>query len=162
MSWADAKSTIFQSYLKSLVRRCYSCWRNYLTVRSNIQYTDSPLNLMTIATSEFLFRPCISNPWAIHRPIAYVFPLINLSTKMHKYCPCEHQRSSSAYKHIHANCAKVKSLSTMPQFLAWVISVQPELQIRRGTEDNSKIIFPISQRKRMLWPLIKTVSARRF
>ena len=37
-----------------------------------------------------------------------------------------------------------------------------ELQIREGIESNSKIIFLISQRKHMLWPLIRTVSARRF
>ena len=37
-----------------------------------------------------------------------------------------------------------------------------ELQIRGGIEDNLKIIFLISQRKHMLLPLIRTVSARRF
>ena len=35
-----------------------------------------------------------------------------------------------------------------------------ELQIRRGTEDSSKIIFLISQRKRMLLSLIRTVPGR--
>ena len=38
----------------------------------------------------------------------------------------------------------------------------PELLIRGSTEDNSKLIFLISQWKHMLWPLIKTVSMRRF
>ena len=37
-----------------------------------------------------------------------------------------------------------------------------KLQIRRGIEDKSKINFLISQWKHMLWPLIRTVSSRRF
>ena len=37
-----------------------------------------------------------------------------------------------------------------------------EHQIRRGTDDNSKMIFLISQQKYILWPLIRTVSERRF
>ena len=37
-----------------------------------------------------------------------------------------------------------------------------ELQIREGIEDNSKIIFLISQRKHILRPFIRTVLARRF
>ena len=32
-----------------------------------------------------------------------------------------------------------------------------ELHIRGETEDNSKIIFLISQQKHVLWPLIRTV-----
>ena len=35
-----------------------------------------------------------------------------------------------------------------------------ELQIRGGIQDNSKIIFLISQQKHMLWPLIRIVSMR--
>ena len=38
----------------------------------------------------------------------------------------------------------------------------PELQIRGGTQDDSKINFLTSQWKRMLWPLIGTVSMGRF
>ena len=37
-----------------------------------------------------------------------------------------------------------------------------ELQIREGIEDNSKIIFLISQRKHILRPLIRTVLVRQF
>ena len=37
-----------------------------------------------------------------------------------------------------------------------------ELQIRGGIEDNSKIFFLISQRKHILWSLIRIVSTRRF
>ena len=36
-----------------------------------------------------------------------------------------------------------------------------ELQLIGGIEDNSKIIFLISQWKHMLWPLFRTVSTRR-
>ena len=38
---------------------------------------------------------------------------------------------------------------------------RPREGIRRGNEDNSKIIFLISQRKHMFWSLIRTISIER-
>ena len=57
-----------------------------------------------------------------------------------------------------ANNLKVSNLAQVEILLHNV----SELQIRGGIEDNSKIIFLISQQKPMLWPLIRTVSMRRF
>ena len=39
-----------------------------------------------------------------------------------------------------------------------LLLIKPKLQLRRGVEDKSNIVFPISQVKHILWPLIRTVS----
>ena len=49
----------------------------------------------------------------------------------------------------------------LSQYIEFVRYLNTELQIRGGSQDNLKMIFLISQWKHMLWPLIRTVSARR-
>ena len=43
-----------------------------------------------------------------------------------------------------------------------MIMYLPELQIRGGIEDNSKVFFLITERKPMLLPLIQAISMRWF